>query len=488
MNPSNIDPTTITPEMLGTLLVSIFCPKTEVIKESTRVLKSYFKLRECIGPLLSYATGSPDVRVRLLACICLKKRVTKHWPAQEAAFKVSVKETLLSAFLSETDAKVRENIAYVIGTLASLLIPSNEWPEIFALITAKCQSSNPLELDQGVLLLYAICDELGKGLEPFISPIIELLNKLIAIKANQTLTVKTINAILSSNISEDSLVKVIALLPHVLEMTLASPDNASLLHEIFDSFSDLVYIPKLLVPYLPTLIEVALSIAENKDNSNDLRNIVLAFIEFAVNTKAKLIRKDKKMLTRIVDAAFKIATENEDEHEEDEETPVTSALYLLQAYALKIPNKIIYPLIMERCDAFIKSPEPRLRKAALMILGATCKGIELALKKNLDSVLDVALKCAKDESVEVQEACFKTLYDFADCIPQKFSKHYPKVLPVLLAEMASKPDPLKIKILIVLETFCEHLSKEEISPYLKPLLQLLIFYVDSLQMYRTGNL
>jgi len=474
---ADIDPSTITPEMLGTLLLNIFCPKTEVIKESTKILKKYFELHSCLGPLLSYATASTDDRIRLLACICLRKKLVNHWIVQDTSFKSTMKEVLLKAFVSETVPKVRENISYVIGVLAFLLIPNNEWPELFTIILSKCQNPDPNELQQGMLLLYAVCDCLDKDLEPLINSTVELLSKLINAKGCLILIVKTVNAMMKSGISEESLTKVATLLPELVKVAISSPNNDSLLHDIFDSLSDLVVTPKVLTPYLPMLIEVAISIAENKDDSKELRTVVLMFVDSVIDSKPKIVKEDKSILVRILNVGFEVA--KEEKGDDNEDSPASAAIDLIERCALKIANKIVYPMIIERCENFMKSTEPQARSAALIILGASSKGIETPLKKNLESIIDVILQYVKDPSMEVQEACLITLCYFADYISSSFVKYHSKVLPSLLSEIENKPDKLKARILIALEIFCKNLEKEEIVQYLKPLLQLLVLYLNN---------
>ena len=171
---------------------------------------------------------------------------------------------------------------------------------------------------------------------------------------------------------------------------------------------------KIFVPHLPILINPGLTIAGNKENKNGLRKVAMIFIQCAVSTKSKIIRKNNDMLVKILETAFTVSKEAAIDYEEDEETVPDAAIDLLEQYSAKIPNKIIYPILMQGCEAFLKSPEPLARRAALLILGSTSKGVEDSIKKNLESVLNVVLQFSADPSVEVQEACIITLCYFAD--------------------------------------------------------------------------
>ena len=485
MEPNNIDPSTITPEILGNLLSNIFRPETEVIRQSTELLKKYFDHPICLTSLFTHMTSNPDSKVRLLAAICLRKKLSTHWHKQDEAFKVSSKTALLTAFFTETVPKVKENISYVIGALALILVPENTWPEIFTFVVEKCQSSDGNELSQGVILLHAICDALKSAIEPYTGSIIEIINRLIVVQNPQIqiLVVKTINILLLSDINIDILEKVAMLIPQMINTVIMLQDNNTLLHDIFDNLSDLIDLPKVLVPHLSMLISTALDIASNKGNNNELRKVAIMFIQCIVGTKSKIVKKNKEMLSKILEGVFNLAKESEVGYEEDEETPVDAALDLLEQYSFRIPNKIIYPFIINGCETYLKSEDPLSRRAALLILGTVSKGVEEAIKKNLETVLNVVLQCSADPVVEVQEACIIALCYFADNLMPEFNKYHAKVLPLLLTEIGSKPEKVRMRVFYALEAFCGNLEEKDIIPYLKPLLQTLVLYLDDPKMY-----
>lgn len=480
----DIDPKSITTEMLAALLLNIFRPETEIINQATAILKKYFELPECVTPLMKHMTSHPDLRVRLLACICVKKKIATHWAVQTPETKKGIKDALMLAYVSEQASKVRENISYAIGSLAALLVPNNEWPELFGLIMARCQSANVAEVEQGVGLLLAICESMGNGIESFLSSIVDVLQRLLAVPQPtiQKLVVKTINTITMANISAESFTKVAVLIPPMMTIVMNLQSDDSLLQEVFDNLSELVDYPKLLVPHLGLLISAGLALGSSAKHSCELRKMALMFVQTAVDTKAKIIKKDKPLLMKILETAFTIAKESEEGYEEDEETPVDAALDLLEQYALKIPNTLIYPLLMQGCETFLKSPEPASRRAALLIIGTVSKGVEDSIKNDMDSVVDVVLQCINDPNIAVQEACVIALCYFSDNLVPDIIDQHAKILPHLLDAVNSKTEKVRNRVFYALETFCEGLEEKEIIPYLKPFLQSLLGYLDNSPM------
>jgi len=482
---SSVDPNSITPEMLGTLLQNIFCPNTEIIKKATEILKQYFKLPICINPLLSYATTCSDTRLRLLACISLRKRIKVHWEAQDASFKATIKTTLLNTFIAESDTKIKENLAYLIGTLGSLLVPNNEWPELFGFIVSKCQSANAGDVEQAMLLLYAICEKLGSALENYLSSILEILNKLIHVENIniQILAIKTIEEIMLSNITVGSLSKVVELIPQMLQTMVNLESNSSFLHELFDKLVELLDVQGVLIPHLPLLLNKALAISANPNNSNDLRIVTLTFVQMAIESNSKTIRKDKDLIVKILETAFTVCKEDEEKFDEDDETPTDAALDLIEQYAFKFQNKVIYPLIISGCETFLKSSDPLARRAALLILGTASKGIESVLKKNLESVLNVLLQCSGDADIRVQEACIMAISFLVDNLSFNTFKYHSKIIPLLTTEMENKPEKVRTRAFYALQAFCGNLNQKEILPYLKLLLHSLLTYLNDQKMY-----
>jgi hypothetical protein len=484
MQQTNINVNAITPEMLACLLLNICQPDTQIISQSTAILKKYFELPTSIIPLMKHLTTHQDLRVRLLSCICLKKRLIQHWETQDPTIQNEIKVALLLAYNNETAPKVKENIAYLIGLIFVLMAASNLWPELISLVQEKCNSEKMLEKEAGMMLMLAISEGLGNLIEKYLAPFVEIIKQQLIVPnpAVQIFAVKTINCITKSNITNEALNKIGPLIMTMVNVVLNLPDNEGILQEVFDNLTDLIDLPKFLNSQLNPLLTAACSVAGNKKMSLDLRKVAFTFIQSAVDTKAKMIKKSKDILVKILQMSFEVATESEEGYDDDEETSVDSALDMLEQYALKIPNTIIYPLIMSGCESYLKSNEASKRKAALLIIGTVSKGVEDYIKNNLESVLSVVLQCFSDPDQEVQEATVIALCYFADNLSPEIVEHHSKILPKLLEAVQSKSEKVRTRVFYAIQTFCENLSEKEIIPYMPPLLQSLVGYFDSPNM------
>eukprot|EP01022_Parablepharisma_sp_SALTPOND_P026337 TRINITY_DN628_c0_g1_i1.p1 TRINITY_DN628_c0_g1~~TRINITY_DN628_c0_g1_i1.p1 ORF type:complete len:1088 (+),score=135.90 TRINITY_DN628_c0_g1_i1:26182-29445(+) len=481
MQKVNIDPKTITPEMLAELLLNIFRTETEIINQSTAVLKKYFELPDCIKPLLVHATSHPDQRVRLLSCICLKKRLPQHWVAQPAALQHEIKSILLAHYVNEPVAKVKENFAYVISALATILIPNNEWPELFNFVSTNCQATDLQRKELGTLLLFAVSEALGNSMESYLGAIIGILTHLISMphQSIQKLAIKTLNCLLSSNISSDSFGKLESLIPSMIKTVLELQDNEALLQEVFENLIELVDIPKILQSQLSFLINAALTIGKNKDNSVELRKIALCFIESAAQSKGKFLKKDRPTLLAVLQVGFEVASEDEEEYDKEEETPIDAALDMIEQFAIKVPNTTIFPLIIKGCEELLKSTDPLKRRAGLLVLGTVSKGVRDPMTENIEEILMTVLQCMSDPSSMVQEAGVLALCYFSENLSPEIVDYHSKILPVLLQAFSSKTEKTRNKLFYAIEMFCSNLNEQEIQPYLHPLLECLVSYLET---------
>lgn len=106
-------------------------PDTKRVGEATKLLKVYFKEVQALENLLMLMAHNPEQNVRQIACVYLRKIITRLWMNLQPEQCIVTKNILLQRFKEEPSVLVKKNIADVIGALGSLLIPNKEWLELF---------------------------------------------------------------------------------------------------------------------------------------------------------------------------------------------------------------------------------------------------------------------------------------------------------------------------------------------------------------------
>lgn len=74
---------------------------------------------------------SPDTNIRQVACVYLRKIIANLWASLSPENQQQTKNLLLTRYVEEPVTIVKKSIAEVVGRLGNLLIPNNEWPELF---------------------------------------------------------------------------------------------------------------------------------------------------------------------------------------------------------------------------------------------------------------------------------------------------------------------------------------------------------------------
>jgi hypothetical protein len=102
-----------------------------------------------------------------------------------------------------------------------------------------------------------------------------------------------------------------------------------------------------------------------------LREITMLFLEqIGENYSKYLVKKaGTAVVDKIIEAAFVIASESEEDFEEGQESSHQLALYLVFSYSCAISNQIMYPIIMKYVEKFGTSSKDLERKAAVKMLG-----------------------------------------------------------------------------------------------------------------------
>jgi hypothetical protein len=132
----------------------------------------------------------------------------------------------------------------------------------------------------------------------------------------QSLAIETVNKIAQTPKAIKILRKYKNLIPLVLNAL--QLDQEDMIQKVFEMFNEFVEIKKVLAPHLPLLIEAALKISLNTDFSINLREITMLFLEqIADNYSKYLVKKaGTHIIEKIIEAAFTIASESEEDFEE----------------------------------------------------------------------------------------------------------------------------------------------------------------------------
>ena len=122
------------------------------------MLKPYFKQVEALSNLLQLMQGSPQYEIRQMSCVYLRKVITNLWSHLSADDQNKAKFLLLDQYIKEPITIVKRSIADVIGSLSQLLIPNNEWKELFQFVFQYTSDPNLINKELAMMLLSVIIE------------------------------------------------------------------------------------------------------------------------------------------------------------------------------------------------------------------------------------------------------------------------------------------------------------------------------------------
>ncbi|XP_054274502.1 importin-4-like [Macrosteles quadrilineatus] len=464
---------------MDTILNKLITPDTNVLAEGTNDLREAFKSPDAVPSLCSVIGSSPNMQIRKLAAVILRKKLAKHryWLKLPTETRQFVKQGLMQSFINDTEKQVKTAIGQVIGVLAKHEFPENGWPELMQFLQQKTQSENINDKELGFFLLCILtdiaADQFLAHAHSFATLFASTLGSLQDIGGNLAwLTVLCMTNFVPAIQGDQHMVNTYhALIPTVMAvvqgMAPKRSDHAIEVLCLIDELCDEAVV--VLVPHLRLIIETCLQLAHNPSYDNDLQIKALNIVGMLVQSKKKQIVK-LKLVEPILDVVFAlmcIATEDEEEYPDMESsTPTTVASQTLDLLALHLPPDKLLPTLMQKyIEPSVQHQNPSVRNAAYMAMALVSEGCsEYIRQKYIKMFIDQVLKGLQDPATSVQNAALFAVGQFSEFLQPDISVHATQLVPFLLEHLQAvskkgeEPSQKVEKMFYALDTFCENLD------------------------------
>lgn len=311
--------------------------------------------------------------------------------------QIKTKNLLIERFIAEPVAVVKKNIADVIGQLGKLLIPQQQWPELFQLVFTYTQSEDLVQKELAMQLLSVMVEYFSAS---EISTYYDQLNPIIKqyLQSDQAslkrLAVTTVNNLTQTGHGTKVLKQYPDLIPLVLNAIDISQED--LIKTIFETLTDCFDVKKVLRPHLAILVDAAVNLSKNTEMSLNVRSTTLFFLEqLGENFGKALLKKDGGKIQQIIECGCIIASEDDSAYADDNENPHELALEMLNNYACELPNEAAYamfkPAIVNLCSS---QDDPLKRRAGLRIMGTVCDSDALLdpIKDDVELFTDIIIR------------------------------------------------------------------------------------------------
>ncbi|POY75272.1 hypothetical protein BMF94_1642 [Rhodotorula taiwanensis] len=481
-------------QSLFATLEQTIAPDTQVIKAATVQLnQTYYTDARCVPALFEIATSGANPAIRQLALVELRKRVSakkhKQWLAQPQEVRAALKARLLEFLLTETNSQARTASARLVSTIARFELDKGVWPELlpwmWSMTSSTTVSHREVSLQTTFMLLDSIAiapTSAGNKPENHIPALLTLLAKTVA--DPESLTVRTWSVRALGKLAEyvepgeqyeiSALQGMIPSVVQVLQQALEANDEpaAKSIFEFFDTVS-LSECP-IITPHITSLIEFLLRSAGNQAYDNDLRIMCLNALLFLVRFKKGKIQQ-LNLAGSIITALLPIGAEPEPVDIEDD-APSRTAFRVIDSLATSLPPTQVFPPLFEQVRALSASPDPNLRKSAIMAFGVVIEGCSLFIQPHLESMWPLIQNGLQDPEVVVRKAACTALGCLCEVLEEECAKQHAMLLPLISKLMGDAAT--QRQACVALDCLLEVLGSD-IEPYIPSLMEALVQLLDS---------
>ncbi|KAI9627389.1 hypothetical protein KEM48_009876 [Puccinia striiformis f. sp. tritici PST-130] len=189
-------------------------------------------------------------------------------------------------------------------------------------------------------------------------------------------------------------------------------------------------------------------------------NCLLWTIKFK---KSKIASMD--LIKPIVDSLITIGAEDEPEDPEDDSVART-AFRCLDTLSTSLSPQAVFPALFARIQECFASPDPTLRKAAVMALGVTVEGCSLFIQPHIDQLWPFIDSGLEDSDPRVRRAACTALSCICEMLVDECASRHQTLVPRVSALLN---DPAcQRNAMTALDGLLEVLDDQTIGLYLNP--------------------
>ncbi|TFK40003.1 ARM repeat-containing protein [Crucibulum laeve] len=402
-------------QTLHNLLVQTTSNDTNQVKAATAQLnQQFYKEPACISALAQILASSPEIPVRQLAAVEMRKRVAQHsgnlWTQLPQNEREQIKTKLPELIVAEPNNLVRHSSARVIAAIASIEIPAGTWAALLPFLHQTCTSPQVIHREVGVYILFTVLENIVEGFQEHTQTFYTLFEQLLADPESIEVRITTVRAlgVLAQYIDSDNKVELKSfqnLLPAMIHVIGQSVEagNETGARQLFDVLETLLILEvPILGKHIPQLAAFLLQCGGNNAFENELRVLALNALNWTVQYKKSKIQSHN-LAPAILEGLMPITTEDEPE-DIDDDAPSRSALRIIDGLATNLPPTQVFPALRTLIMQYFSSPNPTFRRGAMLALGVSVEGCSEYMTPLMGDVWPVIEAGLNDGDATVRKA------------------------------------------------------------------------------------
>lgn len=476
---TNIPQTITNAKDLETVLLQLVVPDSEVIQNAEKVLKKFTQHQQCLAAFMQQIQSSSHFSVKQAAGVLMRSKIKAHWESIEHSGKEYIKKSLLECLVKEVDPRVRSAVVEVIAEIARFELPKNQWSELAPFLMQCVKNTEAAYREVGMYMFSSLIETVR---EPMKNNLSQLMGVLQAGLTDDNMSVrmgalKAVQALVNTIIGEREVHAIIPLIPFIItvirQSIAAHQDNVAIsAFEIFDGLVE-TKTSQAFDSVIPSLMQFMIEIAVNAELDVEIRDRAVTFISWVIAFKPNIIIK-QKMISAVINVAFKMLCEPEDDDtEDDEQTGSKIGASLLDELAVGIPSKHIFREVIEKAVPLTNSANYADRKAAVTAIGLISEGCHQPMRGNLGQAVPIIVKACSDQSKQVRAAAYLALAAFSEFLKPEINDFHDQIVPPLIVSLDDPSFEVREKSCSALDTLCQNLG-DKIVPMMQPIMSKLI--------------
>ncbi|CEH17574.1 arm repeat-containing protein [Ceraceosorus bombacis] len=468
-------------ERLHALLQQSNVPDTNQLREATEGIKAASTQQQFVPALFEILASSPDLAVRQLAAVEMRKRIHKKpetaWVKQAVDVRTGIKARLLDLLPKEESTLVRNAISRVVSEIANRELIAGTWPELLPFLFAAADSPNASHRQIAIFVFYTVLETLvdgGEKLEAYLPQILAIFAKSLQDPESIEVRITTVRALgkVAQNLEDDSeadRAQVQAAIPQMVRVLHDSLEQSHTdgVKQCLDVFESLCMLDdSVLANAIPDLIEFFLNNGANTTLEEDLRIMCFNSLIWACQYKQNVI-KNQKLAKPIIERLMTVAVEDEGD-DYDEDTPSRLALRVIDGLSTSLPPAQVFPPLHEQMQAYMGHADGNHRKAALMAFGVAVEGCSEYIRPHIDQLWPFIEAGLRDPEVVVRKAACVAIGCLCESLDDECAKRHAVLLPMIM-ELINHEETQR-SACTALDSLLEVMG-EDISQYLPAIME-----------------
>ncbi|CZS96092.1 related to protein carrier KAP123 [Rhynchosporium graminicola] len=427
------------------LLKGIQTPDTEIVKASTTELrKTYYPNPQSLLWLLHILTSHDAPEVRQQAAVEALRLISKHWVALPEDQKPAIRERLFETTLNETKPLVRHSAARVIASIAAIDLEDGQWASLPQSLFQASTSDKVAHREVGIYTLFSLLETAGDVFEDKLPGLFSLLSNTIKdpespdVRVNTLLCLSRVAMLIQPDEDPENLARFQEMFPAMVAVLKAAIDeeNDDRVMQSFEVFQTLLGCESaLLNKHFKDLLIFMIDLGADTDIQDESRTQALSFLMQCARYRKMKIQGIRDMGENLTLKAMQIATEIDDDEDEDDVTPHKTALGLLDLLATSLPPRQVIVPLLKALPQYVNSDNPKYRQAGILSLGMCVEGAPDFIATQLDGLMPIVLKLLNDPVMGVRGAALNGVARLADDLAEELCKHHAELIPALLKNL-----------------------------------------------------